>query len=74
MLDSIADGVFFFLAVIIMAIVAIRLGAFIATITLGRFGRSDVPRVLLRTTQFFAGVSAISLAISFIVTFVSRAR
>ncbi|MFS2109969.1 hypothetical protein ACCC88_09800 [Sphingomonas sp. Sphisp140] len=66
---SVTDNVFFFIAFLIMALVAIKPDSFIRGITLGRSGSRDVSQPILRVTRVIAGIAAVSIAISLIVNF-----
>ena len=64
---SVTDNVFFFIAFLIMTLVAIKPDSFIRGITLGRSGSDDVSQPVLRVTRVIAGIAAVSIAISLIV-------
>ena len=71
---GIIDKVFFLIAFLVMAFVAVKPDSFIRGLTLGRSSSADVSHYALRVTQIVAGLGALSIAISFIIGIFKSAR
>lgn len=71
---GIIDKIFFLIAFLVLAFVAVKPAFFIRSVTLGRSSSADVSDRMLRVTQVIAGIAALSIAISFIVDLFKDAR
>ncbi len=67
--SGIIDKLFFIMAFVVMAFVALNPDSFIRAITLGRSNGGDVSYFMLRMTQIIAGIAAVSIAVSLIISF-----
>lgn len=71
---SLLDKAFFLIAFFIVGFVAISPDGFIRVITFGRSNSTDVSRLMLRTTQIIAGFAVLAMAISFVVSFLTKTK
>jgi hypothetical protein len=71
---NLMDRIWFGLGFIIMVWVAANPDSFIRAITFGRSTSADVSQVILRTTRWIAGLAALAVAITFVVSQFTKAR
>ncbi len=72
--ESQLDKVFFLFGIVIMTWVAASPNSFIRGITLGRSNSADVSPKMLKTTQAIAGFAALAGVVSFVISYLAKAR